>query len=267
MDWIVEKYAELPKPLRRPLWQWWHRRIHKIDGDSDVNFMNYGYEKLNGDPRLELQNIDEANRYSIQLYDHVVRSQDLKGKEMLEVGSGRGGGASYIARYFEPEKYTGLDISKRSIDYCNSHYLVDNLSFVCGYAEDLPFDDASFDYVVNVESARCYKDMQQFFNQVYRVLKPGGKLLIADIIYPKELEVFNERIINAGFKIQKETDISANVVESLKKDSKRREGLILQKVPKIFNSTFLNFAATEGKLRYNNLNDGTFSLWSFVLEK
>ena len=56
MSRIVEKYAELPKPLRKPLWQWWHKKMNKYDGENDANFMNYGYEPLNGDTKLKLDN-------------------------------------------------------------------------------------------------------------------------------------------------------------------------------------------------------------------
>ena len=267
MSRIVEKYAELPKPLRKPLWQWWHRTMNKYDSENAANFMNYGYESLNGDPRLELHDEDELDRYCVQLYDHVVNEADLKGKQVLEVGSGRGGGASYISRYYEPESYIGMDISESSISFCNEHYNVDNLSFKHGVAESLPFEDESFDFVVNVESARCYNNMQAFFNEVYRVLKPGGKLLIADMIYPRELEEFNMRIDKAGFKRSSERNISGNVVAALDKDSARREHLIDTKAPKILRKSFKTFAGTIGTSRYNNFATGVFEYWSFILEK
>jgi ubiquinone/menaquinone biosynthesis C-methylase UbiE len=267
MSRIVEKYAELPKPLRKPLWQWWHRTMNKYDGENAANFMNYGYEGLNGDGRPRLVNGDETNRYCIQLYDHVVNRADLKGKEVLEVGSGRGGGADYITRYYEPESYTGMDISESSISFCNNHYDVPGLSFKCGIAESLPFEDASFDFVVNVESARCYNDMQGFFQEVYRVLRPDGKLLIADMIYPNEFDQFKTRFTNAGFKIEHETNISKNVVAALDKDSERREYLIDTKAPKILRKSFKTFAGTVGTSRYNNFANGIFQYWSFVLGK
>jgi ubiquinone/menaquinone biosynthesis C-methylase UbiE len=267
MTRIVEKYAELPKPLRKPLWQWWHRTMNKYDRENAANFMNYGYELLNGDPRLQLKEGDEIDRYCIQLYDHVVNRADLKGKDVLEVGSGRGGGASYITRYFNPKSYIGLDISESSIAFCNDHFDVPGLSFKHGIAEKLPFPDGTFDFVVNVESARCYNNMQAFFNEVYRVLKADGKLLIADMIYPKELEEFRARIDRSGFKVVHETNISRNVVAALDKDSARREHLIDTKAPKILRKSFKTFAGTVGTSRYNNFANGIFEYWSFVLEK
>ena len=267
MTQIVENFAELPKFLRKPLWQWWHRKMNKYDSDNAANFMNYGYESLNGETRLELKDEDEVNRYCIQLYDHVVNKAELEGKKVLEVGCGRGGGASYISRYYKPEIYIGMDISESSIKFCNEHYNVDNLSFIHGVAESIPYEDNSFDLIVNVESARVYSDIRAFFNEVYRVLRPGGKLLLADMIYPHELENFNKRIDNAGFKRNSEKNISSNVVAGLDKDSERREYLIDKKIPKFLRKSFKTFAGTVGTSRYNNFANGTFQYWSYVLEK
>jgi ubiquinone/menaquinone biosynthesis C-methylase UbiE len=241
--------------------------MNKLDGENAANFMNYGYEGLNGDSKLKLKEADEFDRYPAQLYDHVVNRADLKGKKVLEVGAGRGGGASYITRYYEPESYIALDISDSSINFCNEHYNIDGLSFKCGVAEKLPFEDNSFDFVVNVESARCYNDMQAFFDEVHRVLKDDGKLLIADMIYPNELEDFNSRIDKSGFKKEHETNISMNVVAALDKDSDRREKLIDDKAPRFLRSSFKTFAGTKGTSRYNNFATGIFQYWSFVLGK
>jgi|SRR5690554_96155 len=268
MSKIVEKFAELPKPLRKPLWQWWHKKLNKYDSGNIANFMNYGFEYLNGDVHIQLKDEDETDRYCIQLYDHVVNKADLKSRDVLEVGAGRGGGASYISRYYEPKSYVGMDITKSSIDFCNNHYKeVEGLSFVCGNAEKLPFDDNSFDFVVNVESARCYNNQLAFFNEVFRVLKPGGKLLLADMIYPVEMENFRSIIKKTGFNILQESNILKNVVSALEKDSERREHLIDTKTPKFLRKSFKTFAGTKGTSRYNNFATGIFQYLSFVLEK
>jgi ubiquinone/menaquinone biosynthesis C-methylase UbiE len=268
MSKIVEKYAELPKIFRKPLWKWWHRKMNKYDSRNIANFMNYGYEYLNEDLRIQLKDQDEIDRYCIQLYDHVVKKFDLKTKDVLEVGSGRGGGASYISRYYEPKSYTGMDITKSSIEFCNNHYKnVEALSFICGNAEKLPFDDSLFDFVINVESARCYNNQLAFFNEVFRVLKADGKLLLADMIYPDEIDKLRSLIKQSGFKILEETNISKNVVSALQKDSERRENLIDEKMPKFLRKPFKTFAGTLGTSRYDNFASGTFQYLSFILEK
>lgn len=268
MSRIIEKYAELPKILRKPLWQWWHKKMNKFDNGNIANFMNYGYAYLDDKESIPLKEEDEADRYCIQLYDHVVNKVDLKSKDVLEVGAGRGGGASYISRYYAPKSFTGMDITKSSIDFCNKHYKhIDELNFKCGNAEKLPFDDNSFDFVINVESARCYNDQEAFFREVYRVLKPDGKLLLADMVYPSEIENLRNIMQQAGFKTAQEENILKNVVVGLEKDSARREELIDQKIPGFMKSSFKTFAGTLGTSRYNNFATGVFQYLSFVLEK
>jgi len=177
---LFEKYAELPKFLRRPLWRFLHNYLNKMDQQFDIHFMNYGYfdESIS---QLKLEPEDEPERYCINLYHQDVSDVEIQGKDILEVGCGRGGGASYISRYFKPKSYIGLDISKKGIKFCNDNYDIPNLSFIQGKAEELPFEDESFDAVVNVESSRCYSDMDGFLSEVHRVLRTGGNLLFSDI--------------------------------------------------------------------------------------
>ena len=239
----------------------------RYDVDVRVNFMNYGYQSLNGAPHLRLLESDETDRYCIQLYDHVVNRAELLDKDVLEVGSGRGGGASYISRYYKPKSYTALDISASIIDFCNDHYDVEGLSFKRGVAENLPFDADSFDALVNVESARCYNSLEIFFNEVNRVLRKEGKFLFADMIRPKDIDDVRQQITECGFRTIHETEITKNVVESLNRDSDRRETLIRKRAPGFLIPSFLTFAGTKDTKRYSSFTDGTFEYWSFVLEK
>jgi len=267
MSTIADMYAELPRPIRRPLWQIWHKVMIKYDQDITANFMNYGYQSLNGDPHLELLEKDKNDRYCIQLYDHVVNRTDLRNKEVLEVGSGRGGGASYISRYYKPRSYTGLDISSSIIDFCNSYYQIDGLSFKRGFAEKLPFEAGSFDALVNVESARCYTSLKIFFDEVHRVLRDDGTFLFADMIRPRDVEDVKQKLSESGFRIVREMEITKNVVEALNRDSHRRDTLIRKKVPGFLVASFLAFAGAKGTERYDSFTNGTYSYWSFDLEK
>ena len=263
---FVDKYTFFPTFVRKPMWQIWHRLLNRFDKDSTVNFMNYGYEKLNGHIPIPLEKGDEINRYSIQLYDHVVQNADLTNKDVLEVGSGRGGGASYISRYYKPRSYTGLDISSSVIDFCNRHYDVPGLSFVKGSSENQPFPDDSFDALVNVESARCYGNLMQFFQEVKRVVRPGGYFLFADVVDNGEIGNIRQDLANCGFKILKEEEITKNVVKGLEKDTVHRESLIQEKIPKALKRSFAAFAGAKGTHRYNSFANRKLEYWSFVLK-
>ena len=134
-----------PSGIQNRMWKWWYQKLAKANDDSGFRFMNYGFEDGNGP---ELEDEDEANRMFIQLYSMNIRGVELDGKQVLEVGSGRGGGASWIAKTHKPAKLTGVDFSADAGGHCQSWYAdQSNLEFIEGNAQDLPFEDATFDVV------------------------------------------------------------------------------------------------------------------------
>src|SRR5262249_40089608 len=124
-------------------------------GADDIVFLNYGYDE---DPPMDLplEATDERHRYCINLYHRVATQVDLPGKQVLEVGCGHGGVASYVMRSSRPASYTGLDLNPTGIAFCRERHRMAGLEFVQGDAEELPFPDGSFDAVINVESSHCY---------------------------------------------------------------------------------------------------------------
>jgi len=92
--------------------------------------MNYGYTAVAPDTdSLELAASDEADRFCIQLYERVAGAVDLRGSDVLEVGSGRGGGASYMKRYLGPATVVGADLSRRAVRLCNRYRAIPGLRF------------------------------------------------------------------------------------------------------------------------------------------
>ncbi len=267
MSNFVEYYCKFPVVMRRPMWQVWHKLLIRFDKDKTVNFMNYGYADLTDNKLKELKKEDEQNRYCIQLYDHVVNQVNLENKRVVEVGSGRGGGADYITRYYKPETYTGIDISSDVINFCNRNYRVPGLSFLKGRAEKIPVDNESCDAIVNVESARCYSSIGAFFKEVYRVLHPEGHFLFADMIEKDKVDDIKKELHEHGFEIVHEKDITSNVAKGLELDNLRREKIISKRVPGFLKAAFKSFAGTKGTMRYNSFNNGKFQYLSFVLMK
>ena len=66
---------------------------------------------------FDLQPDDEAERYPIALYRHVATLAPVAGRDVLEIGSGRGGGASYVARYLKPRRMVGIDLSGKAVAF------------------------------------------------------------------------------------------------------------------------------------------------------
>jgi ubiquinone/menaquinone biosynthesis C-methylase UbiE len=244
---LVNLFYRLPMRLQLPLSKGWYEYISAMDRGADMVLMNYGWAGL--DPAaapLPLQPEDESNRYCLQLYHQVAGAVDLRGRDVLEVGCGRGGGAAYVARYLQPRSMTGLDLAANAIRFCRQHYAIPGLTFCRGRAERLPFPPASFDAVVNVESSHCYDPMSSFLRSVRRVLKPGGYLLYADHRDRGQVDALRRDFVDAGFTVVEEEVLNANVVRALELDNARKQALIRQKVPAALQHLFGEFAAMEG---------------------
>jgi len=251
------KLIELSPGFRRFLWRRWYQYLagYKL---ADWRFMNYGFSCLEADDSpLDLQPADEPDRYSIQLYHHVASAVPLEGLDVLEVGCGRGGGASFVKRYHRPRHMTGVDFSPQAVRFCTDNHRMEGLSFVHGDAESLPFDDDAFDAVINVESSHCYGSMPAFLGQVQRVLRPGGHFLFADLRSAVDRQRLHQNLVESGMALLDQQDITANVLEALRRDSHRRLALIERSVNKRLFSTFRQFAALEGTGMYDSFKDGS----------
>lgn len=233
----------------------------------DWAFMNYGYAPDSASEKPALETDDEVNRYCIQLYHHVAGAVDLHGLKVLEVGSGRGGGAHYIKRYLQPDHMLGVDFSDKAVSLCQAHYHVEGLSFVPGDAENLPFDDESFDAVVNVESSHCYSSMDTFLAQVKRVLRPGGHFLFADFRNRGQIEALDAQLRRSGLNRIRHKDITPNVVEALDADHDHRIAQIRRGAPKILDKLLQEFAGTKGAGIYEAFRNRGVIYQSFVLQK
>jgi len=110
----------------------------------------------------------------------------LEGKKVLEIGCGNGIQAIYVIKKYKPAEIIGIDLNENNIKIAKEEALkqgIENVKFYIGNAHTLSMIvDNSVDIVMNIESAFHYPDKEQFLKQVYRVLKPGGKFVIADII-------------------------------------------------------------------------------------
>jgi ubiquinone/menaquinone biosynthesis C-methylase UbiE len=254
--------------MNRIITRRWYRYLTRSDKSAQMIFMNYGYADLNhAGSKLFLHKEDEGHRYSIQLYHYVASAVDLKGCDVLEIGCGRGGGASYIARYLSPKSMTGIDIVNETIEFCKKHYNIPGLVFSRGNAESLPFPDNSFDVLVNVESSGHYDSMKRFLSEVYRTLRPKGYFLLADIRDRKDVNSLRKLLKRSGFAIIGEERITPNVLQSLDLDSERKIALIHKGVPRLIQAVLKDFAATRGTSRCEAFRKGDLEYMGFILRK
>ena len=251
-------------PVKRWLWRNWYEFLARRYRDRQWTFMNYGYRPPHGTPPLVLAPEDEPDLSCIQLYHLVASAVDLSGREVLEVGSGRGGGAAFVARTLRPRRVVAVDVSPRTVALCRARHAVPGLSFEVGNAEQLGFADASFDAVLNVESSHCYGDLRAFVREVRRVLRPGGHLLYADFRSRDELDDWRAGLLAAGLRLLVERDITPGVVAALEADDERKRGLIEAQVARPLRHAVGKFAALRGTALYNELRSGALVYRAFA---
>lgn len=109
---------------------------------------------------------------------------------MLDIATGGG----HTALKFAPHvrHVTASDLTPRMLDKAKAFIIEDkgmtNVDFKQADAENLPFDDAQFDFVTCRIAPHHFPDVQKFVNECARVLKPGGVLLIQDHVLPEDEE-------------------------------------------------------------------------------
>jgi SAM-dependent methyltransferase len=115
----------------------------------------------------------------------VAQFAGLAGGELLDVGCGIGGPARMLAHAFGCD-VTGLDLT---VSYCRDAAalsrqvgLAARTRFLCASAHDLPFADGRFPWVWTQHAAMNIPDKRAMYAEIARVLAPGGRLVLHDIV-------------------------------------------------------------------------------------
>jgi ubiquinone/menaquinone biosynthesis C-methylase UbiE len=264
----LDALARSSPRFRRLMMRTWYEALVVIDREKQITFMNYGYADLEpAKNELDLSQTDEPNRYAIQMYHHVASAIDLFNKNVVEIGSGRGGGAAYVARTFKPKSMLGIDMSSKAVHLCNKYCAVENLSFTQGDAECIPLPDNSADVIMNIESSHCYGSMVRFVKEVHRVLKPEGHFLLADHRDADQVPLLRGQLEGAGLQLVTESDITPMVVKALQLDDARKQKLIGDSCPWWLRSEAAEFAAMVGTRTYDSFDTSASRYLSLRLRK
>lgn len=252
--------------LRKAIWRLWYPFLTRRLRGEEVLFLNYAFE-TEPPMGLPLSPADEPDRACIQLYHHVATQVELRGKKVLEVSCGHGGGASYLTRTLQPAHYTGLDLNRTGIAFCRQRHPVDGLDFLEGDAQNLMFADHTFDAVLNVEASHCYPDFPRFLAEVARVLRPGGFFLYADFRFAEGLPGWEQALAAAPLQLLHSRVINAEVLRGMDRNSVRSQALIVRHLPKFLQSLGRDFAGVQGSRIYAALQRGELSYRSYCFAK
>jgi SAM-dependent methyltransferase len=149
----------------------------------------------------ELANVPEA---AVESFAGVANPFALgrlaPGERVFDLGSGAGTDSLVAAQMVgEQGSVTGLDMTPQMLAKARGaaeEMGAANVEFVQGEAEQLPFEDASFDVVISNGVIDLIPDKEAVFAELYRVLTPGGRLQIADVTIQNPVSAEGRRNID-----------------------------------------------------------------------
>jgi phthiocerol/phenolphthiocerol synthesis type-I polyketide synthase E len=228
------------------------RRLEQSGMGAASFFLNYGYVSLgNGDEAQFEIPAEVFNRNSVRLAFELIGAMRVSDRRVLDVGCGRGGTVALLAETFGAIA-TGVDLSPEAIAFCRGNHR-HGTRFEVGDAEHLPFEDGSFDVVINMESSHTYPNLRGFFTEVERVLVKGGSFLYTDLLpVPRWAEV-RMLLASLGLRSESERDITANVLRSCDEVAANRARAFGGS-----SETIDNFLAVPGSAVYEQMRSGAW---------
>jgi arsenite methyltransferase len=140
--------------------------------------LNYPRELLDRVPDAAVESFaGVANPFSLGLLQ--------PGERVLDIGCGAATDVLMAAQMVGPEGHvTGLDFTPEMVAKASASVEaanVENVEIVEGEAEKLPFPDEAFDVVISNGVIDMVPDKDLVFGQIFRVLRPGGRIQLADV--------------------------------------------------------------------------------------
>ena len=128
-----------------------------------------------------LERISENEKHMAVFKCHQAQYKFTKdyvlGQTVLDAGCGNGYGAYYLSSL--AVRIIGMDISAEAIKYAQAHHQKENITYIRGNCESLPFHEHSFNIICSFEVIEHIPDYFSFLEEMKRILKPGGIAIIS----------------------------------------------------------------------------------------
>lgn len=158
--------------------------FHFHVGRTQVEILDYEEELLEGIPEKAIESVaGTGNPFNI--------NRLKAGENVVDIGCGAGIDSLIAARMVAPDgQVIGIDMTPKMLEKANRAKVesgFDNVEFKHGYGEDLPIGDGWADVIISNGVLNLMPDKNGALSEMARVLKPNGRLQIADILVEKEV--------------------------------------------------------------------------------
>jgi len=181
----------------------------------------------------ELKAVPEGSNLGLGCGNPVALASLREGETVLDLGSGAGFDCFLAAKKVGKNgKVIGIDMTPEMIEKARKNAKKGNyrnVEFRLGEIENLPAADNSVDVVISNCVINLVPDKKRVFMEAFRVLKPGGRLMISDIVLLKELPDFIKNSIEAYINCLAGATMKDEYLETIRKAGFQKVKIIEEK--------------------------------------